>query len=100
MWGFTRIEYEVNQLFWELFDVGAASLWLTYNVAIDLRKKLELLGIVLKSRGIDESKTFKRIHTFHDLALAKAKRSYTCSSRSLSFMRSHEISTACAESNK
>jgi hypothetical protein len=45
--------------------VGAASILLTYT--LDLRKKLELLDIVLKSRGFDESKTFKRIHIFHDL---------------------------------
>jgi hypothetical protein len=45
---------------------AAASVLLTYHY-LDLRKKLELLDIVLKSRGFDESKTFNRIHTFHDL---------------------------------
>jgi hypothetical protein len=68
IWGFATIEYEVNQRVQDLFDVGpagAASVFLTYQ--LDLRKKLDLLDRVLQGRGIDESKTFKRIHAFHDL---------------------------------
>jgi hypothetical protein len=65
IWGFASIEYDINQLFDDVFDVGAAGLLLTYS--LDLRKKVELLAKVLESRGIDESKTFKRIHAFHDL---------------------------------
>jgi hypothetical protein len=68
IWGFARIEYEVNQRVGDLLDVGpagAASLFLTYQ--LDLRKKLDLLDKVLQCREVDESKTFKRIHAFHDL---------------------------------
>ena len=66
IWGFALIEYQVNQLFYELINVGdAARLLLTYT--LDMRKKLELIGIILESRGIDESSTFKRVHALHDL---------------------------------
>src|SRR5262245_7736425 len=82
MWGFAQIEYQVNQLFYELLggdlvnqDVAsgkqrhglgfAASLLLTYT--LDLRKKVNLIEIILQSRGIDESATFKRVHALHDL---------------------------------
>jgi hypothetical protein len=66
---FAMIENTVNQLFLELIfgqrvDQPArqitvtVGLFLTYN--FDLRKKLEVINVVLKRRGIDESKTFKR----------------------------------------
>jgi hypothetical protein len=86
IWGFANIEYLVNHLFLELIAGGGWSqpnpngwsdrtqtggvglvggLLLTYN--LDLRKKLELIEAILKSRGVEESKTFKRVHELHDL---------------------------------
>jgi hypothetical protein len=74
IWGFARIENQANQLFRELvgwpkqtvFGIGMSpGLLLTYT--LDLRKKLDLIEVVLKSRGIDESKTFKRVHQLYDL---------------------------------
>jgi hypothetical protein len=83
MWGFATVEYQVNQLFGELLgphpmnqgddDSGnqkhglgnAASLMLTYT--LQLRKKVNLIQMILQSRGIDESVTFKRVHKLHDL---------------------------------
>jgi hypothetical protein len=61
--GFALVEYQVNQLCTDL--LGPASLLLTY--ALDLRKKLEVIDVVLKSQGIDESKTIKRVHELHDI---------------------------------
>jgi hypothetical protein len=70
------IENTVNQLFCEL--IGGphyqlkdqqnrvfVGLLLTYT--LDLRKKLHLTNAILKNRGIDESKMFKRLHQLHDL---------------------------------
>ena len=83
MWGFATVEYQVNQLFYELLGphpmnqedddsinqkhgLGiTASLMLTYT--LDLRKKVNLIQLILKSRGVDESVTFKRVHKLHDL---------------------------------
>jgi hypothetical protein len=76
IWGFAMIENTVNQLFFDLIggrhnqpgnrpsSMGIGFL-LTYS--FDLRKKLELTQIILKKRGIDESKMFKRLHQLHDL---------------------------------
>jgi hypothetical protein len=64
--GFGLVEYQVNQLFEALINVdNAAGILLTYT--LDLRKKLELIEIILKSRDINASATVKRIHKFHDL---------------------------------
>jgi hypothetical protein len=63
IWGFATIEYLVDQLFLKLIGCGldttkpggfglAAGLLLTYN--LDLRKKIELIDAILKSRGVDE----------------------------------------------
>lgn len=83
IWGFTMVEYQVNQLFQELLGPDlinqendnlrkqkrglgyAATLLLTYT--LDLRKKSKLIEMILQDRGIDESAMFKRIHAFHDL---------------------------------
>jgi hypothetical protein len=74
IWSFAMIENQANQLFRDLvgwpnqtvFGIGMSpGLLLTYT--LDLRKKLDLIEVVLKSRGIDESKTFKRVHQLHDL---------------------------------
>jgi hypothetical protein len=79
IWGFAMLEYQLNQLFESLVGGGfysrpnnpvaraglIAGLLLTYT--LDLRKKIELIEVVLESRGIDESGTFKRIHALHDL---------------------------------
>jgi hypothetical protein len=76
IWGFAMIENQANQLFQELIGGGAqanqtggvgwsAGLLLTYT--LDLRKKLDLIQAIYKSRGVDESKTFKRVHQLHDL---------------------------------
>jgi hypothetical protein len=83
MWGFALVEYQVNQLFYELLGphpmnqgdddsrnqkhgLGyAASLLLTYT--LDLRKKVNLIEMILQSRGVDESATFKRVHKLADL---------------------------------
>jgi hypothetical protein len=72
---FAQIENQANQLFLELIGgkawgstggVGsAAGLLLTYS--LDLRKKLDLIEDILKSRGVDESKMFKQLHKLHDL---------------------------------
>jgi hypothetical protein len=74
------IENTVNQLFQELIfgqpadqpviqriqQISATvGLFVTYS--FDLRKKLELIDVILKGRGVDESKTFKRVHELHDL---------------------------------
>jgi hypothetical protein len=64
--GFALVEYQVNELFHALINVDyPALILLTYT--LDLRKRLELIQIILKSRGIDESATFKRVHSLHDL---------------------------------
>jgi len=34
---------------------------------LDFRKRLRVIDEILKSRGFDESKTFKRIHALHDV---------------------------------
>jgi hypothetical protein len=76
VWGFAMIENTVNHLFLELTCGGgrsdhtggiglSAGLLLTYT--LDLRKKLALIEAILKSRGVDESNTFKRVHQLHDL---------------------------------
>jgi hypothetical protein len=62
--GFAMLEYQVNQLCEKLLD-SAAGLLLTYT--LDLRKKLDLIEVILESKGIDEKKTFKRLHELHDL---------------------------------
>jgi hypothetical protein len=49
---------------WEI-GYSAAGHWLTYT--LDLRKKLKVLELVLQSRGVDESATFKLVHSLHDL---------------------------------
>jgi hypothetical protein len=67
---FARIENTVNQLLVELIG-GCQPISLTLGLFVahsfDLRKKLELIDVILKRRGIDESKTFKRVHELHDL---------------------------------
>jgi hypothetical protein len=76
IWGFAMIENQVNQLFLELIGGGGwanqtggvglnAGLWLTHT--LDLRKKLDVIERIYESRGIDESKTFKRVHELHNL---------------------------------
>jgi hypothetical protein len=66
IWGFALIEYQVNQLFEQLIRVDfAASVLLTYT--LDLRKKLNVIEVLLASQGNDQGKTFKRIHALHDL---------------------------------
>ena len=66
MTGFAMVEYQLDQLFGNLLGPGfAASLLLTYT--LDLRKRLDLIDVLLKSQGIDESKTIKRVHEFHDI---------------------------------
>jgi hypothetical protein len=75
VWGFARIENTVNQVFFELIggtrnppnQASSAGLGLLLTNSLDLRKKLELAQIILKERGIDESKMFKRLHQLHDL---------------------------------
>jgi len=70
---FAMIENMVNQLFDYLLRISynqpagavAVDLFITYS--LDLRKKLELIDIILKRRGVDESKTFKQVHELHDL---------------------------------
>ena len=68
---FAVIEHLANQLFFDFIGGGnqpgsmAVGILLTHS--IDLRKKLELMQIILKARGIDESKLFKRLHQLHDL---------------------------------
>jgi hypothetical protein len=77
---FAHIENTVNQLLVEFiggaprgvplqqFNQGISvtvGLFVTYS--LDLRKKLELIDVILKLRGVDESKTFKRVHELHDL---------------------------------
>jgi len=61
---FASIENTVNQLFCDLIQ-GPAGLLLTHS--LDLRKKVELLQVILKERGFDESKMFKRLHQLHNL---------------------------------
>jgi hypothetical protein len=66
IWGFAMVEYQVNQLFDALINIDyPAGILLTYT--LDLRKKLKLIEIILKSRNIDESATYKRVHKLHDL---------------------------------
>jgi hypothetical protein len=64
IWDFAMIENTVSRLFLELIG-GTHGILLTYS--FDLRKKLELTQIILKNRGVDESKMFKRLHQLHDL---------------------------------
>jgi hypothetical protein len=66
IFGFAMVEYQINQLFYELITVDyAARILLRYT--LDLRKKMDLIEIILKSRDIDERTTFKRLHALHDL---------------------------------
>jgi hypothetical protein len=75
IWGFAMIENTVNQLFFELIgglrnppsQASSAGFGLLLTYSFDLRKKLELTQIILKKRGVDESKMFKRLHQLHDL---------------------------------
>jgi hypothetical protein len=70
---FAMIENKVNELFHALLCISynqpagavAVDTWIT--MILDLRKKLELIDIILQRRGVDESKTFKRVHELHDL---------------------------------
>ena len=72
---FAGIEKTVNTLFFELIGgernppnpASSVGIGLLLTYTLDLRKKLELLQIILKSRGVDESKMFKRLHQLHDL---------------------------------
>jgi hypothetical protein len=63
--GFALVEYQVNELCCELLGGSDAAIFLTYS--LDLRKKLDLIKVVLESRGIDEGKTIKRVHKFHNI---------------------------------
>ncbi len=65
LWGFARIEYEINQRFDDLVNLGAGTWFLTYSIS--LRTKIEVIDSVLKGRDIADSNLFKRIHKFHDL---------------------------------
>jgi len=76
VWGFAMIENTVNQLFCELIGGPQSQLkdqqrrafvgiLLTYS--LDLRKKLVLVQAILKRRGAEESKMFKRLHQLHNL---------------------------------
>jgi hypothetical protein len=71
IWGFAMVEYQVNQLLQKLLggensaSAAAASLLLTYT--LDLRRKLDVIEIIFKSRGIDESGTFRRVHSLQNL---------------------------------
>jgi hypothetical protein len=76
IWGFAMIENSVNQLFCELIGGPQSQLkdqqrrafvgiLLTYS--LDLRKKLVLVQAILKRRGAEESKMFKRLHQLHNL---------------------------------
>jgi hypothetical protein len=66
---FAMIENMVNQLLMDLigWQPPLSTLGLFVTHSFDMRKRLELIDIILKSRGIDESKTFKRVHELHDL---------------------------------
>jgi hypothetical protein len=63
--GFATVEYSINQLFGELFGCNSASTMLTYS--LDLRKKLEVITIALKSQGIDVRKDIKKVQELHDI---------------------------------
>jgi hypothetical protein len=75
IWGFAIIEKTLNQLFFELIggscnppnQASSVGIGLLLTYSFDLRKKLELTQAILKRRGVDESKLFKRLHQLHDL---------------------------------
>lgn len=77
IWKSSWIEYQVGSLFAELFagayyynqpstkaSIAVCSL---LESMLDFRKRLRVIDEILKSRGFDESKTFKRIHALHDV---------------------------------
>ena len=66
--GFACVEYEVNQLCHELIgDSFVGNAFVTYT--LDLRKKLNLVEVLLKERDhIEEWKTLKkRVHKLHNI---------------------------------
>jgi hypothetical protein len=63
--GFSMVEYQVNQLCDKLLGRSYAAAFLTYT--LDLRKKVELISVVLRSKDLDESKMLKRVHELHDI---------------------------------
>jgi hypothetical protein len=68
---FAMIEGAVDQLLLELIGswqnqrTMTVALFVTYS--FDMRKKLALIDVIYKSRGVDESKTFKKLQELHDL---------------------------------
>jgi len=67
IWGFVKIENTVNQLFYELIGGHQTGVGLLLTYSFDLRKKLDLTQAILKRRGVEESKMFKRLHQLHNL---------------------------------
>src|SRR3954454_23691068 len=74
MWGFTMVEYQVNQLFRELLgpDHGlgsTATVLLTYS--LDLRKRSKLIEIILQDRG--NRRPERVVHAPHAASLDRAR---------------------------
>ena len=64
---FAVIEKMINLLFMDLIGGNPPNHAILVTYSFDLRKKVELTQIILKERGVDESKLFKRLHQLHDL---------------------------------
>jgi len=64
---FASIEQRVNELFLAFVGDSGFVVGVLLTHSFDLRKKLEMTQIMLKRRGFDVSKLFKRLHELHDL---------------------------------
>jgi hypothetical protein len=67
MWGFGRIESAVNNIFGELFGLNAV-VALMINANLDLRKKLDLIAVGLKHKGLEHhNEILRRVHKLADI---------------------------------
>jgi hypothetical protein len=67
LWGFAMIESSANQIFEELFNLSAGAT-LIFLGNLDFRKKLMLIDVGLKHRGVkDQSGILHRAHKLADI---------------------------------
>jgi hypothetical protein len=75
LWGFAVVEAVINEIFIKLFNLKGASLILLGSPSIDLRKKLELIRVVLDLRG-EKTDIFGRMHNLMTVRNVVAHRAF------------------------
>jgi hypothetical protein len=75
LWGFAVVESVINEIFIKLFNLKGASLIFLGSPSLDLRKKLELIRIVLDLRG-EKTDIFGRMHSLLTIRNVVAHRAF------------------------